>query len=107
MDTALIKLSIERMFEKVERLESENERLSERILELEKNSSSKVGHNSFETNKDDILLDTKEVLEILGISYNTLRTIISNKFITPIRINQRRIRYSKHAIYAYIKSKSN
>jgi predicted DNA-binding transcriptional regulator AlpA len=106
MDFALIKLSIERMFEKVEHLESENVRLNERVLKLEKNTSTVV-QNSVETYKEDVLLDTKEVLSILGVSYNTLRAIIKNKLIAPIRINQRRIRYSKKAIYAYIESKSN
>jgi predicted DNA-binding transcriptional regulator AlpA len=95
------------MFEKVEHLESENVRLNERVLKLEKNTSSNVVQQSIEPFKEDVLLDTKEVLSILGVSYNTLRAIIKNKLIAPIRINQRRIRYSKKAIYAYIESKSN
>ena len=107
MDSALIKLSIERMFEKVECLEAENIELKKRVLELEKNKGSEVLQFNTESAKEDVLLDTKEVLSILGISYNTLRAIINNKLINPIRLNQRRIRFSKKAIYAYIESKSN
>ena len=107
MGLALIKLSIERMFEKVEYLEAENIELKRRVLELEKNQVSEIIQSNVPQVKEDILLDTKEVLIILGISYNTLRSIINKKLIATIRINQRRIRYSKKAIYAYIESKSH
>lgn len=107
MDVALIKLSIERMLEKVELLETENLELKKRVLVLEKKSSSNNVPQYHDPIKEDVLLDTKEVLRILGISYNTLRAIINKKLIAPIRINQRRIRYSKNAIYTYIQSKSN
>lgn len=107
MDLALIKLSIERMLEKVEDLETENVKLKNRLSELEKNKVAPIGQSNVPQVIEDVLLDTKEVLDILGISYNTLRSIISKKLISTIRINQRRIRYSKKAIFAYIESKSH
>ena len=106
MDLTLIKLSLERLLEKVEQIEAENTELNKRVSELEKKQESSKQH-VIEPLRDDVLLDTKDVLHILGISYNTLRAIIHKNLIVPIRINQRRIRYSKKAIYAYIASKSN
>lgn len=107
MDVSLIKLSLERLLDKVEKLEQDNLDLNNRIDKLEKREDSRIPSKAVEESKEDILLDTKDVLGILGVSYNTLRAIINKKLIAPIRINQRRIRYSKKAIYAYIESKSN
>jgi predicted DNA-binding transcriptional regulator AlpA len=106
MELTIIKLSLERLLEKMEEMAVENADLKGRVLELEKNQGAK-NHDCIEPVKEDVLLDTKEVLRILGICDNTLRAIINKNLIAPIRINQRRIRYSKKAIYAYITSKSN
>jgi len=104
MDLALIKLSIERLLEKVERLESDNSQLKKRIELLESHIPT---HEviKFDKSEEDTLIDTKEVLHILGISYNTLRAIVRKNLILPIRINQRRVRYSKKAIKEYIESR--
>jgi transcriptional regulator with AAA-type ATPase domain len=107
LDVSLIKLSLERLLDKVEKLEQENLDLNNRIDKLEKREDSRIPNKAIEESREDTLLDTKDVLGILGVSYNTLRAIINKKLIAPIRINQRRIRYSKKAIYAYIESKSN
>jgi predicted DNA-binding transcriptional regulator AlpA len=106
MDTALIKLSIERLLEKVEFLERENIKLKERIQLVENRKELKSNEIEVVQEQEDILIDTKEVLHILGISYNTLRAIVRKNLILPIRINQRRVRYSKKAIKEYIKSRT-
>lgn len=106
MDLALIKLSIERLLEKVDRLESDNTQLKKRIELLESHIPTQTHEDiKFDKNEEDILIDTKEVLHILGISYNTLRAIVRKNLILPIRINQRRVRYSKKAIKEYIESR--
>ena len=108
MDSALIKLSIERLLEKVERLEKENSELKQRIEAVENKAPLEQKENTvieIVQEREDVLIDTKEVLQILGISYNTLRAIIRRKLILPIRINQRRVRYSKKAIREFIESR--
>ncbi|MBL4861775.1 MAG: helix-turn-helix domain-containing protein [Crocinitomicaceae bacterium] len=110
MDLTLIKLALEKLHQNMEALKNENDGLKERIEDLEKKTSEPVPvRESWRVKEkmEDILLDTKDVLNILGISYNTLQAIVQKGFLNPLRINQRRIRYSKQAIYAYISSKSN
>lgn len=106
MDLTLIKLSLERLHEKITILENQNSDLLLRIEELEKSSQKEVSKKSNLSPREDTLIDTKEVLRILGISYNTLRSIVRKNLILPIRINQRRVRYSKKAIFNYIESRS-
>lgn len=107
MDLTLIKLSLERLLEKVNFLEKQNSKFKKRIKKLEKEGKPNSVTNEMEQKPETILIDTKEVLSILGISYNTLRSIVRRKLITPIRINQRRVRYSKKSIYEFIESRSN
>lgn len=105
MDLTLIKLTLEGLAQKLSNLESQNKKLFERLDKIEQNAISSDSKHETAPTKEDVLIDTKEVLKMLGISYNTLRAIIKNNLIFPIRINQRRIRYSKNAILAYIHSK--
>lgn len=105
MDLSLVKLSIERLLEKVEKLEKGNTKLKKRIQQLEKNKIVNQIHSAPSPKETDVLIDTKEVLQILGICYNTLQAIIKKNLITPIRINQRRIRFSKQGILEYIRLK--
>ncbi len=109
MDSALIKLSIERLLEKVERLEQENLELIQRVNVLEnvEHSESEKGEAVQKQNAmQNVLLDTKEVLKILGISYNTLQAIVRKKVLVPIRINQRRVRFTRKSLTNYINSLS-
>lgn len=95
-----LELSLERLIQKVEWLEKQNKKLKKRFKALQQK------HNvpAMKQMQEDVLLDTKEVLELLGISYNTLQAIVRKQLITPIRINQRRVRYSREGILAYINS---
>lgn len=107
MDLTLIKLSLERLSEKVAELEQQNTKLKKRFKKMVNQGLLNPVSSESKHEQTDELLDTKEVLKILGISYNTLREIVRKKFISPIRINQRRVRYSKQAIYAFIDSRSH
>lgn len=106
MNLSLIQLSIERLLNRVENLESENEQLKERIEQIETQGSELDQETEPNQDQEDVLIDTKEVLNILGISYNTLRAIVRKGLLNPIKINQRRVRYSKKALFEYIKSRS-
>lgn len=109
MNIALIQLSMERLLEKVERIEKENTELKERIQTLEKRENSECKKVEVIQEGEDMkpmLLDTKEVLKILGISYNTLQAIVRKKILLPIRINERRIRFTRKSVTEYINSLS-
>lgn len=94
LELAFLKLSsdVELQNKKIEKLESE-------IEELKKGNSIE-----FKPIEPDELLNTKDVLLKLGICYNSLAKLIKEGFIKPIRINQRRIRFSKLSILNYIKN---
>ena len=99
MDIALIKLSLERLLGKVESLEKQNRKLKKRIKLLEENSSDSS------ISEPDVLIDTKEALQLLGVCYNTLRSLIKKKLIPePIQINQRRKKFFRLDILNYIES---
>lgn len=51
-----------------------------------------------------ILLDAKEVMVILGISFNTLFKLVKQGLIKRIKINQRRVRYPQSSIAEYIEN---
>lgn len=102
MELTMIKLAVERLYNEVEKLKSKNERLELEVQELKTNQ--KVDQSPVLNKKEeDELMDTKQVLKYLGVCYNTLQSIINKGFIQPIRINQRRIRFSKKSLYAYIR----
>jgi predicted DNA-binding transcriptional regulator AlpA len=106
MDLALIKLSIERMLEKVEDLETENVELKKRVSELEKSHEQKIvtEANAKRGGFQDELLDTKQVRKFLGISHNTLQAIVSAGKLIQKRINGHSVRYLKSNVMAYIQS---
>lgn len=89
--------------QKVEWLEKQNEKLHEHFKALQQKYDVAISTTK-EQIREDVLMDTKDVLELLGISYNTLQAIVRKQLISPIRINQRRVRYSKKGILAYINS---
>ncbi len=99
----LLELSLERLMQKVEWLEKQNEKLNERVKTLQQNFENVISTTKQET-REDVLMDTNEVLELLGISYNTLQAIVRKQLIHPIRINQRRVRYSRNGILTYVNS---
>ena len=103
MEINLLKMAFERMHMELETIKLQNAEFRQELEMFKANLSLQ----KIEVNKkpeQDMLIDTREVLYILGICYNSLQKIIQNGGIKPIRINQRRIRYSKNEILDYIKS---
>jgi hypothetical protein len=84
-------------------LRNEYEALQTEVKELrsELRKNSQINETKKE---DDELLDTKQVLNYLGVCYNTLRSVIQKGLIQPIRINQRRVKYSKREVLNYVSS---
>ena len=109
MELTMIKLAFERMHQEVEELKAKYSVIESKYLELEES----IGTNrsiTIEDKKMDELIDTKEVLYYLGICYNTLQSIIQKGLLHPIRINRRRVRFSRNSIQEYLekmKSKPN
>lgn len=107
MDFAIIKLSIERLLEKIEALENQNVEFCKRIEELENRPSISPQNHEKESVQEDELLDTKQVLKMLGVCYNTLRKLTVKNLLLPIRISTKRVKYSKAEILRYVQSLSN
>lgn len=106
MELQIIKLSLERVLDKLNIMEKQNRKLKKRVKYLEQNQN-EVLKDSKSEEKEDTLIDTKEVLQILGICYNTLQKIIKKGLIHPIRISVKRMRFSKNEILNYVNSQSS
>lgn len=89
---------------KIESLELQNQEMNEQIKKLEKLIELSPTKDPGQINFEDSLIDTKEVLKILGIVYNTLQTLVAKKLLNPIRVSPRRVRYSKKEVHDYINS---
>jgi len=96
----MVKLAIERMNEELERLKVVVQKQQEEIAELKK--SKVIETPEAVPVREDEFINTKDVQKILGVCYNTLRQIVQQGLLRPIRINQRRIRYSKAAVLNYL-----
>jgi len=97
----MVKLAIERMNEELERLKGVVQRQQEEIEELKKTAPVFVHETA--PSKEDEYLDSRDVQKILGVCYNTLQKIVKQGLIKPIRINQRRFRYSRFSVLSYMK----
>jgi hypothetical protein len=104
MDTKILQLAIEQLSREVELLKEQNKQVRQEIEALK--TLRAVPELKRESTEGE-LLDTKQVLSYLGICYNTLQSIIKKGLLTPIRINQRRIRFRKDSILNYISCQRN
>ena len=101
MELNLLKLAVEKLYSEVQELKGKNSELELSIAQLQEKLEAGNQHAQPQIVEDE-LIDTKQVLNYLGVCYNTLRSIINKGLIKPIRINQRRIRYSKVSIQKYL-----
>ena len=104
MNLTMIKLAVEKLYDDVEKLKLRNKALEIQIRTFSnqsKETTTHSGQTSLELNPNE-LMNTKQVQKYLGICYNTLHTIINKGLIKPIRVSQRRVRFTKHSIQAYI-----
>lgn len=105
METKLIQLVLEKLSDEHEKLKEEVKELRSELKSL-RASNSNPGNSEVAHTEEDELLDYKEVQGMLGICYNSLKKLIDSGQIVPVRINERRIRFSKQSIFHYIKIKS-
>jgi hypothetical protein len=105
MDNSLLSMAFEHLKLEFQKLKEENAKLKERVLNVEERSTSPSQNNNVAPAMDE-LLDTKQVLKILGICYNTLQAVIQKGLIHPIKINQRRIRFSRQGISGFIQAQT-
>jgi len=106
METKLLQLAMNNLLDEIEKIK---EKLAHALSEIEtlKNEKGKTPEKEIQKKNEvdlDTLLDIKEVKSILGICYNSLNKLVKSGILKPIRINQRRIRFTKRSIVAYIQS---
>lgn len=104
MNLTMIKLAVEKLHEDVEKLKIRNKELELQLKIISEQRTTKInlkGKTKAHFNPDE-LLNTKQVQKYLGICYNTLQTIIDKGLIKPIRVSQRRVRFTRQSIQNYI-----
>ena len=104
IDIKIFQLAFERLIDEVEVLKEQNKQLRIEVDELKNNKPIFRTIELKNTIPDTVLLDTKEVLQLLGVCYNTLQKIVGKGLLTPIKINQRRVRYSKVKLIEYLEN---
>lgn len=104
-DIRILKLAFENLLNEVESLKNQNIEMKGEISDLKEKIGQGVTPIIQQTIPEDVLLDTKDVLRILGVCYNTLQKVVEKGLLIPIRINQRRVRYSKMKILEYLRLK--
>jgi len=104
-EVKIFQLALERLMDDVEQIKTQNVEFKTEIDNLKNQNGNNVVVQKESLVDETVLIDTKEVLQILGICYNTLQSIIDKGELKAIRINQRRIRFSKAQLVRYIESK--
>ena len=103
MEAKLLELALNNLLDQYQKLKSEVAELREELRGLKNNAPIPVVESK---PQEDELLDLKEVQGLLGICYNSLKKLIKKGKIKPIRINERRIRFSRISILNYIQSEA-
>lgn len=103
MEIKLLNLAVSRLSDEIEKLRSELTEVKSELTKVKTTQplTSVIGQTLIESEKN-VLLDAKEVMNMLGISFNTLYKLVKQGLIKRIKINQRRIRYEKSSIKEYI-----
>ncbi len=103
METKLLNLAVSRLSDELEKLKTEVVEFKNELSRFKSIQPTSQVQNTVSTESDkNVLLDAKEVMLILGISFNTLFKLVKQGLIQRIKINERRIRYPKSAITDYI-----
>ena len=107
METKLLNLAVNSLSNEVDSLKSQLAELTKEFVKFKSNQGlnpiQSPTPEQIEKGKN-VLLDAKEVMVILGISFNTLFKLVKQGLIKRIKINQRRIRYPQSSITDYIEN---
>lgn len=104
MDSKLLELAFLKLSEDLTKALTRIDTLEDEVKILKQNN--KNPSVEIKAVESDELLNTKDVMLKLGICYNSLAKLIKDGLIKPIRINQRRIRFTKSSILKYIQLNS-
>lgn len=104
MELQILMMAFQKLSEEHELLKKEVASLSEAFQNL--NGCKQIFPVSIHNIPEDELMDLKEVQSKLGICYNSLKKLINQGLIKPIRINKRRLRFSKLSILNYIQTQT-
>jgi len=107
MDTKLLMLALERLSDEHEKLKLEFQEIKREFNSFKNQIQLPIASVTNSSPQQDELLNIKEVKGILGICYNSLKKLIDQGKIKPIRINERRIRFSKASILRFIEFETN
>ena len=107
METKILQLAVNNLMDEVEKLKIELLTLKGELELLRKTNQFACSPEYSQSEvKADELMNIKEVQSKLGICYNSLNKLVKQGILKPIRINQRRIRFSKLSIIRYIEAAS-
>ncbi|GEM_PF-1106229 len=111
METKLLNLAVSRLSDELEKLKAEVVELKSQIAILKANKvvnqiTPTINHVEQQLDNN-VLLDTKEVLSILGVSFNTLTKLVQQGIIKRVQITKKRIRFTKNSITNFIVAKSS
>lgn len=112
MKNEIIELAIQSLKGQITELRSKLASLRQEVQELKESSTKNLEVNSARESVPDsfhvgvdTFLSTKEVQKILGVCYNTLQSkIVKKGLLKPIRISQRKIRYSQKELFEFMKN---
>lgn len=100
MEITLIKLALERLNQELQEMKLI---VSQQQVIINEMQQDKITQSLLPPKpKEDEFINMSEVQKILGVCYNSLQKIIQKGLLTPIRINQRRIRFSKAEVLKYL-----
>lgn len=107
METKLLQLAVNSLSNEVDSLKSQLAELNREFAKFKSiyggNPNPPPTPEQIEKGKT-VLLNAKEVMVILGISFNTLYKLVKQGMIKRIKINQRRVRYPQSSIAEYIEN---
>lgn len=107
METKLLLLALGKLTDEVEILKLKVADLSDELIRVKEIKSTTPIEAPVQVDPTkDTLIDTKEVMNMLGICYNSLCKLVKRGFIKRVRINQRRMKYSKTSIVNFIQTNS-
>lgn len=107
METKLLLFTLGKLNDEMENLKLKVSNLSDELMKVKETKLPIQNEQPLQVDSSkDILIDTKEVMNMLGICYNSLCKLVKNGFIKRVRINQRRMKYSKTSILNFIQINS-
>jgi excisionase family DNA binding protein len=106
METKLLSIAVLQLSTQHDKMLAEIEELKNEIKNLKAHHpvDQTTPNPTIVVEDKSILLDTKEVMEILGICYNSLDKLVKKGEIKRININQRRVRFPRESVNEYIQN---